>query len=58
MADTRLLIQKKKKKKKNIKNNPLIPTAAVASHPSLSPPLIADFLPFPEPGELLRLNPF
>ena len=31
--------------------------AAVASRPPLSPPLITDLFPFPEPGKLLRLNP-
>ena len=43
--------------RKTPKNNLLIPAAAVASRPSLSPPLITDLLPLPEPRELLRLNP-
>ena len=48
----------RKIKKKKTQNNPLlIPAAAVASRPSLSPLLIAEPLPYPEPGKLLRLSP-
>ena len=47
----------KKKKKKTTKSNPLIPAAVVASRPPLSPPLITEFFPLPEPGKLLYLSP-
>ena len=49
--------KKKKKKQKHKKNNSLIPAAAVVSRPSLSPSLIAEPFPCPEPGKLLRFNP-
>ena len=45
-----------KNKKKNIKNNPLVPAATVASRPPLSPPLIANLFSLLEPSELLHLS--
>ena len=50
-------VKHKKKKKKKTQNNLLFPVAAVASRPPLSPPLIAEPFPCPEPGKLLRLSP-
>ena len=48
---------RKIKKKKTQNNPPSIPAAAVASRPSLSPPLITNLFSLPEPDELLRLSP-
>ena len=45
-------------KKKQYKITPLlIPAAAVASRPFLSPPLITEPFSRPKPDKLLRLNP-
>ena len=47
----------KEKRKKILKNNPLIPAAAMTSRSPLFPSLITEPFPFPEPGKLLRLSP-